>query len=168
MATERSGRWLWLVCAVVAADRASKYAIERTTDEGFRRELIPHVAWLVHSTNSGIAFGMFSGATTGSGWAAILLMGTSAAVILVLGWLLVAGRAGAVLEQAGLALIAGGAAGNLLDRILHHGVTDFLELHAGRFEWPAFNVADSSITIGALLILYELLRGKREASGERA
>jgi signal peptidase II len=165
MARARSSRWLWLVAVVLAADRAIKYAIERTSD-GFRRELVPGLAWLVHSTNPGIAFGFFASAT--DRWIAILLIAASSCVVFLLVWLLATGHAGAEPAQIGLALIAGGAAGNLLDRMMRGGVTDFLELHAGRFEWPAFNLADSAITIGALLVLYEVLRSGREQSGESA
>ena len=81
-------------------------------------------------------------------------------MIILLVWLLLAGHVGRTESQAGLALIAGGAAGNLLDRLLHGGVTDFLELHAGNFRWPAFNLADSAITIGAALIIFEVLAGE--------
>jgi signal peptidase II len=158
-------RWLWLVLAVIAADRAIKYAIERFTSEGFRRDLVPNVVVLVHNVNTGMAFGLLS--ESASRWVSYLLIGSSAAVILLLSWLLAAGRAGDVLTQAGLALIAGGAAGNLLDRLLHGGVTDFLELHAGSFSWPAFNLADSAITIGALLVVLELLRAGQHPSRER-
>ena len=63
------------------------------------------------------------------------------------------------LAGAGLALLAGGAAGNLLDRLIHGAVTDFVELHAGSFYWPAFNLADSAITVGAALLVIELFRG---------
>jgi signal peptidase II len=158
-------RWLWLVLAVIAADRAIKYAIERFTSEGFRRDLVPNVVVLVHNVNTGMAFGLLS--ESASRWVSFLLIGSSAAVILLLSWLLIAGRAGDVLTQTGLALIAGGAAGNLLDRLLHGGVTDFLELHAGSFSWPAFNLADSAITVGALLVVLELLRAGQHPSRER-
>jgi signal peptidase II len=166
MPAARSSPWLWLIPAVLAADRATKLAIERSTPEGYRRELLPGVAWLVHSTNSGIAFGFFSGSA--SQWITVLLAVAAAAVILLLVWLLVSGRAGMAPAQAGLALIAGGAAGNLFDRLAHGGVTDFLELHAGRLEWPAFNLADSAITIGALLVILELVGGGSQAAKERA
>lgn len=165
MARAQSSRWLWLVVGVLAADRAIKYAVEQTSG-GFRRELVPGVAWLVHSTNPGIAFGLFAGAS--EKWISVLLIAAATCVVFLLTWLLATGHAGAEPAQIGLALIAGGAAGNLLDRVMHGGVTDFLELHAGRFEWPAFNLADSAITIGALLVLYEVLRGGREQSGESA
>jgi len=165
MVAARSARWLWLALAILCADRASKYAIERLTDEGFRRPLIPNFADLVHSVNAGIAFGLLS--ESASKWISLVLVLSSAAVILLLGWLLFAGHAGRLESQAGIALIAGGAAGNLLDRLLHGGVTDFLELRAGNFRWPAFNLADSAITIGAALIIFELLSGERHASGAR-
>ena len=162
----RSVRWLWLASAILAADRASKFAVERLTAEGFRRTIIPNFADLVHSVNAGIAFGLFS--DSASRWISVLLALSSAAVIALLVWLLAEGHAGGVQTQIGIALIAGGAAGNLLDRLLYGGVTDFLELHAGSFRWPAFNLADSAITIGAALISLELLSGERHASRARS
>jgi signal peptidase II len=159
-------RWLWLTLAIVAADRASKFAIEWLTAEGFRQPLVPNFADLVHNVNPGIAFGLFS--ETSSKWISFLLVLSSAAVIVLLIWLLVAGYAGRVESQIGIALIAGGATGNLLDRLLHGGVTDFLELHVGTFRWPAFNLADSAITVGAALIIFELLSGEQHASRARS
>ena len=161
-----SVRWLWLALAIVAADRATKFAVERLTAEGFRQPIVPDFADLVHSVNSGIAFGIFS--QSASRWISFLLVLSSAAVIALLVWLLSVGYAGRIESQIGIALIAGGAAGNLLDRLLHGGVTDFLELHAGNFRWPAFNLADSAITAGAALIIFELLSGERHASRARS
>ena len=166
MGVAPSSRWLWLAGAVFAADRATKYLVERYTPDDFRHLLIPGVAWIVHSTNPGLAFGVFAGSR--SRWLSALLIGSAVAVVFLLCWLLVTDRGGGALAQAGLALIAGGAAGNVFDRLAHAGVTDFMELHAGRFEWPAFNLADSAITIGALMVLYELLRGKPQAAAGRA
>ncbi len=166
MPARLSGRWLWLMLAVLVADRATKYILEQSTTEGFRRELVRNVAWLVHSKNPGIAFGLL--AESESGWIAAVLIAISVAAVFWIGWLLVTGHAGGAPTQAGLALIGGGAAGNLYDRVLHGGVTDFIELHAGRFQWPAFNLADSAITIGALLVLYEFLRGGQHTARARA
>jgi signal peptidase II len=157
MGAAPSARWLWLALAVLAVDRATKYAVELLTEEGFQRVLIPQFAALVHSRNTGMAFGLFAGSDTRWLTAALLLV--SFAVVMVLAWLLFAGRVATTLTQAGLALLAGGAAGNLLDRLLHGAVTDFLELHAGSYYWPAFNVADSAITAGAVLMLIEIFRG---------
>jgi len=167
-ANDKAGaRWLWLSLAVLAADRATKFAIERYTSPYFRFSLVSDIVMLVHNQNPGIAFGVFSNST--SPWLAPLLLIISALVIVVLGWLLVSGRAGGRLAQAGLALILGGAAGNALDRLIHGGVTDFVEIRLGTFSWPAFNVADSAISIGAALVVADLVFGgqHRSDSAER-
>jgi signal peptidase II len=91
-----------------------------------------------------------------SPWLRTLLAGGSLVVICVLAWLLVAGQ-GANAASAGIALLLGGATGNLTDRIIHGAVTDFLEVWIGSYRWPAFNVADSAITIGAILLIVDLL-----------
>ena len=147
-------RWLWVSAAVIAADRATKYAVERYTSPFFRRPVISDVVVLVHSQNPGIAFGVFSNSS--SPWLAPVLLVTAAAVMVLLVWMIVTNRAGGALAECGLALILGGAAGNALDRVIHGGVTDFLEVRLWKYIWPAFNVADSAITIGALLLFYEL------------
>jgi signal peptidase II len=157
-----SARWLWLAAAILAADRASKYAVESLTSEGFRRVLIPGFAALVHSRNSGMAFGLFGDG--GARWFPAILLPVAGFVVLLLAWILFAGRVSTALSGAGLALLAGGAAGNLLDRLLHGNVTDFVELHAGNFYWPAFNAADSAITIGAIFLLIEMFAGDSRRS----
>ena len=154
-------RWLWLSLTVLVADRATKFAIERYTNIFFRRPIFSDIAFLVHNQNPGIAFGVFSNSS--SHWVAPLLLAGAAIMIALLGWLLLSGRAGGALAHAGLAIILGGAAGNALDRVMHGGVTDFLEVRLGTYVWPAFNVADSAITIGAVLVLFELLFGSAHA-----
>jgi signal peptidase II len=91
-----------------------------------------------------------------------LLVATSVVVMGLLVWMIVTRRAGGALAQCGLALILGGAAGNALDRVIHGGVTDFLEVRLWTYIWPAFNLADSAITVGAVLVLYELLFGRAQ------
>lgn len=159
----RSARWSWLSLAILVADRVTKAAIETYTAEGFHRALIPGFATLVHSHNPGIAFGLLAGLE--SKWLTAVLIASSSGVIALLGWLLVANRAGGRLSRAGLSLILGGAAGNLLDRLLNGSVTDFFELRLGSYHWPAFNVADSAITIGAALVVLELLVVQRSQRG---
>jgi signal peptidase II len=83
-------------------------------------------------------------------------------------WLLATGRAGGRLGQTGLALILGGAAGNVLDRASRHSVTDFIDFHIGNYHWYTFNVADSAIVIGAGLVVLELFRDWRHPTHERA
>lgn len=147
-------RWLWLTLTIVVLDRATKAWFETQTTEGWRHEVVHHFIYLVHSSNPGIAFSLF--ADSNSPWLHILLIAGSLVVICVLAWLLVAGQGGAM-ASAGVALLIGGATGNLTDRILHGAVTDFLEVWLGTFRWPAFNVADSAITIGAILLILDLL-----------
>jgi signal peptidase II len=156
-------RWLWLSLAVLAADRATKFAIERHTSPFFRHSIISDIIVLVHSQNPGIAFSMFSDSR--SPWLAPVLVLGSVVVMVLLVWMIVTGRAGGALAQCGLALILGGAAGNALDRVIHGGVTDFLEVRLWKYIWPAFNVADSAITIGAVLVLFELLLGGSRQQG---
>ncbi len=162
MSGRPGARWLWLSFGVLAADRATKFAIEHYTSEFFRFPIFSDIVILVHNQNPGIAFGVFSNSS--SPWLAPLLLVSSALVIALLVWLLATGRAGGSLAHAGLALILGGAAGNALDRLIHGGVTDFLEVRLGTYRWPAFNVADSAISIGAVLVLVELLLGGRHRS----
>jgi signal peptidase II len=161
--SHRSGaRWLWLSLVVLAVDRATKFAIERYTSPFFRFSVFSDMVTLVHNQNPGIAFGVFS--TSNSRWLAPALLLSSALVIFVFAWLLINGRVGGRFSQAGLALILGGAAGNALDRLMHGGVTDFIEVHLGSFVWPSFNVADSAISIGAALIIVELIFGGQRRS----
>ena len=163
----QGARWLWLSLAVLAADRATKFAIERYTSPFFRHSIVSDIVVLIHSQNPGIAFGVFSNSS--SPWLTPLLILSSAVVMVLLAWMIVRGRAGGALAQCGLALILGGAAGNALDRVLHGGVTDFLEVRLWKYIWPAFNIADSVITIGAVLVLFELMFASRHpgASTER-
>jgi signal peptidase II len=103
-----------------------------------------------------------------SAWLAPLLIAFSVGVIALLVWLLVTGRAGGWLGQVGLALILGGALGNVLDRVLRRSVTDFIDFHIGRYHWYTFNLADSAIVIGAALVVLELFRDWNHPAQERA
>ena len=159
MSGAAGARWLWLSLGVLVADRSTKFAIERYTSLSFRRPILSDIVVLVHNQNPGIAFGVFSDSS--SRWLAPLLMSAAAAMMILLVWVLITGRAGGPLAQSGVALILGGVAGNTLDRLIHGGVTDFLDVRLGTYHWPAFNAADSAITIGAVLVLIELLFGGR-------
>jgi signal peptidase II len=148
-------RWLWLTLAVVILDRATKAWFESQTVEGWHREVVHNFIYLVHSRNPGIAFGVFADSPS-IGMRIALILG-SAIVIGALAWLFVAGQSSGSLTAAGLALLLGGATGNVTDRIVHGAVTDFFEVWLGNYHWPAFNVADSAITIGAFLIIIDVL-----------
>jgi signal peptidase II len=152
-------RWLWLTLAVVFLDRASKAWFESQTVEGWRHELIHNFIYLVHSRNPGLAFGILSDSASAA--TRIILILGSIAIIAVLARLLVTNQSGNAMGIAGLALLLGGATGNVTDRIVHGAVTDFFEIWFGTYRYPAFNVADSAITIGAALVLLDILFGRR-------
>ena len=160
--------WYWLsflALVILAADQISKFAVYRFTFAGSNHILIPGLLNLVHTSNPGVAFGLL--ANSQSPWLAKMLIVFSVAVIGLLVWLLATGRAGGRLGQCGLALILGGATGNVLDRVLRRSVTDFIDFHVGNFHWYTFNVADSAIVIGAGLVILELFRDWRHPSQER-
>jgi signal peptidase II len=159
MAGARSVAWGWLVIVIVLvliADQAAKHAIERYTTMDYFHVVIPGLLNLIHTHNPGVAFSMFANAH--SPVVRFLLVLFSVGVIVFLFWLLAAERAGGKMGQVGMALIIGGAVGNVLDRLTRRGVTDFIDLHVGSYHWPTFNVADSAIVAGAALVLLELFR----------
>ena len=164
--TSLSGtRWVWLSLAVVAADRVTKILLDRASEPGFQRAIIPGFLNLVHARNRGVAFSIFDGSD--SPWLRGALIVFALAAVTLFAWMLETGRASTRAERWGFALVLAGAAGNLIDRVLYGSVFDFLDFHVRDWHWPAFNVADSAITIGACLIFWEMIFGKA-ASGDAA
>src|SRR5689334_6186707 len=164
-ASQPRGHWSTLALlslVVLVADQASKFAIDRFTLPGSLHVVIPGLLNIVHSTNTGVAFGLL--ADSPNPVKGPLLIAFAVAVIGLLFWLLVTGRAGGWLGEWGLALILGGAAGNVLDRAVHHSVIDFIDFYIGAYHWYTFNLADSAILIGAGLVVIELLRDWRPSS----
>jgi signal peptidase II len=151
-----------LIAGVVALDRVTKLYIRARVSPVDVFPVIPRFFNIVHTENPGAAFGMFSDSPTE--WRGILLVGISAAVMTILGvmlWRMAAGQSH--LMSTGLALVFGGALGNLVDRLFRGTVTDFLQLFFGSYEFPSFNVADSAITIGAGLLVLDLWRSRKKA-----
>jgi signal peptidase II len=153
-------RWLWLTLLVVVLDRGTKAWFETQTVEGWRHQVAANFIYLVHSQNPGVAFGVL--ADSASIWTRVALIAGSVVVIAILARMLVASRSGGAWSAAGLALLLGGATGNVTDRIMHGGVTDFFEVWLGSYRWPAFNVADSAIAIGAALLIGDVLFSSRQ------
>ncbi len=124
--------------------------------------VIPGWLQIIHTENPGAAFGMLA---EGNPFVrSAVLIGISALVLIFVASALL-GRSGsfsAPLARFGLALILGGAIGNLYDRVTRGTVTDFIEVFHGSWSFPAFNVADSAITVGAIFLLLDLLRPKRK------
>ena len=157
-----NGRLPWLALTVLVADQVTKRVISQVLPIDGITVVIPGLFNLVHTDNRGVAFGILADAH--SPWVASLLIAFSLAVMCLLAWLLVSDRIPGQMGQIGAALILGGAAGNVFDRLLHHSVVDFLDFHIHGYHWPAFNVADSAIVIGGGLIVLSLLGEQRETA----
>lgn len=161
---------LLLAAGVLALDRATKIWVQRSVSPWETIAVIPGFFNLVHTENRGIVFGLFSEAE-GLLRTAVVLGATGVALLAIIAWLwrLPEDPPGKRSHtRLALALILGGAAGNLYDRFFQGAVTDFLDFHLAGYHWPAFNIADSAITVGAGLILLDLLPARRDAgSGGR-
>ena len=154
----RWSRWLLVSASVIVADAATKAAMMATFQPGEERPFTSFFS-LVLTFNTGAAFSFLAGADGWQRWA-FAAIAVAASVLIV--WLL--RRGGDTLYCLGLALILGGALGNLWDRLEWGHVVDFLDFHAAGWHWPAFNVADSAITIGAVLLILESFV-RRDAGG---
>ena len=154
-------RWLWLSAIVVAVDQLSKAFIVTHFELFERRALLP-VLEVTRLHNKGAAFSFLSEA---AGWQHYLFLGLAGLVSVgIVVWLLRLRPPGHALLAAGLSLILGGALGNAIDRLARGYVVDFIHFHwLERWYFPAFNAADTAITVGAgLLILDSLLESRRE------
>ena len=151
-----------LAAAVFALDRHSKWIVERQVSAAETHTVIPGFFDIVFSQNRGVAFGILN--DSNSEWRTALLIGLSAAAVLVVSAVLWNARRMDPLPLWGLSLILGGAAGNVFDRIVWGRVTDFLEFYIGQYHWPTFNIADSAIVIGSGLFLLDALRSRRPAA----
>ena len=158
-------RWLTLTLFIVVGDRATKALIEARTTEGWHHELIRNFIYLVHSKNPGIAFSIFANSQPPLLRYGLVVL--SLLFICALSWLLITSKSVTWRSLAGLSLLIGGAAGNLTDRVLHGAVTDFFEVWFGSYRYPAFNVADSAITIGAILVLLDVLFPSQKVQNPR-
>jgi len=159
-AMQSGWRWLPLAVAVVLADQLSKGWIERAFALYDSVAVLP-VLDITRLHNPGAAFSFLAGAGGWQRWAFTGLALVVSAAILV--WLRVVPARSQVALASGLALILGGALGNVLDRIEHGHVVDFIHVHWGRAYFPAFNIADAAITVGAgLLLLDAFLEWRRE------
>jgi len=155
--------WLWLSLVVIVLDQATKFLVTRFLELYERVEVLPVLDFtLLH--NTGAAFSMLAGA---SGWQRWFFIGLALVVsLLLVVWIWRTPR-GEKLLPLSLALILGGALGNVIDRVLHGYVVDFIHAHWGTAYFPAFNIADSAITIGALLLIVDAFREKGpHASGQ--
>ncbi|HEY9064517.1 MAG TPA: signal peptidase II [Burkholderiaceae bacterium] len=162
MASNKSGGsllpWLGIATLVIVLDQLTKALIVRSFQLNESLTLTP---WfnIVRWHNSGAAFSFLHDA---AGWQRWLFVGLGVAAAAFIVWML-RSHAGQRLFAWALALILGGALGNVIDRLLHGHVVDFIQVHWRSAYFPAFNVADSAITVGAVLLILDELRRVRRA-----
>ena len=149
-------RPLLIALAVLLLDRITKWAIAQTIPLEDAINIIPGFFRLTHLENTGAAFSLF--ADSSSPFRTTLLIAFSVAALAVVSFLLWKDRSAFHSGTLALSLILGGAVGNLWDRIVDGKVTDFLDFYIGVHHWPPFNVADSAIVVGALLLFMRMLR----------
>lgn len=147
--------WFALAAALVVADQLTKRVIVERFAYGESIALLP-ILDLTRLHNTGAAFSLLADQ---SGWQRWFFSAIAAAVAIALAWMLLRLERGTARAlAASYALILAGAVGNLIDRLQHGYVVDFVHLHWQGWYYPAFNVADSAITIGALLLIYDAFR----------
>jgi signal peptidase II len=143
--------------AILIADRASKMWIDRHVTAWDVWPVIPGFMNIIHAENPGMAFSLL--ATAAAPIRQVVLIGLASAVLAMVAVMLWRSVAG--LERWALALVMGGAVGNLWDRIARGTVTDFVDVYYGSWHWATFNVADSAISVGAILLGVYLLMGPK-------
>jgi signal peptidase II len=155
MARKSTGLLLWLGIAVIVVllDQVSKITMSRLLVYGQSEMITPYFN-LVMVYNQGAAFSFLANS---GGWQRWFFSGLAMVVSLGIIWMLHK-NSGQRLFCWALTLILGGAVGNLIDRLLYGHVIDFLDFHIGTLHWPAFNLADSAITVGAALFVLDELR----------
>lgn len=142
-------KWLWLSAAVILVDQITKYTAERMLVLYAPVELTPF-ANLTLVYNPGAAFSFLGDA---SGWQRWFFVAVAFGASVFIVWWMRALQPGERWTAAGLALILGGALGNVIDRLWHGHVIDFLDFHYAGYHWPAFNIADAAITVGAVILV---------------
>lgn len=153
-------RWLWLAAVVIVADQLSKWWVVNAFELYQRVELLSWLG-LTRLHNTGAAFSFLADA---GGWQRWFFVGLGVVVSGgVLVWLRSLPRSGQAILACGLALIVGGALGNVIDRVVYGYVVDFISVHYQQ-DWffPAFNVADSAISVGAFFLILDMIVGSHE------
>jgi signal peptidase II len=155
-------RFLLGSLAIVVLDQWSKWLVEVHLPQHATEPVIPGLLNLTHVRNTGVAFGLFAadgvGGSGGGGWLLTLLGIAALAAVSIYFF----GFARDRLLLTALALVMGGAVGNLIDRVSSGAVTDFIDFYVGAHHWPSFNVADSAISIGIVLMALDSLRPRHK------
>ena len=155
-------KWLWLSLGVIVLDQAAKQIAEAMLPPHQAVEVLPFFDWYL-TYNSGAAFSFLAGAGGWQRWFFTIVAVVISAVILQ--WLRKLPR-DETLTAASLSLILGGAIGNLIDRLYLGHVVDYIQVWLGSYPWPAFNVADAAISIGAVMLILSSFAGSRKPGTE--
>jgi signal peptidase II len=150
-----------IAIVVLLLDRLAKWTVEVNIPLHDSISVLPGFLRFTHVQNRGAAFGLF--AESPSEWKAAVLVMFSVVALAIVCFLLWKNSHAMSTTGVGLALILGGALGNLWDRLVSGHVVDFLDIYVGNYHWPAFNLADSAIVIGAMLLVSEILFSKAPA-----
>jgi signal peptidase II len=152
--------YLFLSLAILVLDQWTKWLVEVHLPHSASHPVLPGFLNLTHVKNTGVAFGLFASHGADGGAWLLVVMGVVALAAVVFYFRLAPARNRLLLYS--LALIVGGAVGNLIDRLASGAVTDFLDVYVGTYHWPAFNVADSAITVGIGLMILDSFRSHRK------
>lgn len=158
MHLQKKKPYLFIILAIIIADQASKWLVTRFMPLDTVRDVIKGCFRLWHVRNSGAVWGLFSGHD--GGLVPGIITALAMAGLLVVAFFFLRADSRSRLELAAYALILGGALGNIIDRLRLGYVVDFLDAYIKSQHWPTFNVADSCITIGVLLLALSMWRGK--------
>lgn len=153
---------LGLALAVLVPDQITKWLVQQHLALNESVPVIPGLFDLVHVSNLGAAFGFLN--TTDITWQRALFVAVTLLALAVISYMLAKAGDGETFLVWGLGLILGGALGNLVDRVRFGHVVDFLDFYVGDWHWPAFNVADMGISLGAACLILSLYRKKPHAS----
>jgi signal peptidase II len=145
-------KWLWLSALIIVLDQFTKYFADSNLDLRVPLEVFPNLNMTL-CYNKGAAFSILSNA---GGWQRWFLMVVSLIVSIGLVYWLHEADKNRKFITLGLALIIGGAVGNLIDRSLYGYVIDFIDVYYDYWHWPAFNIADSAISVGATLLIIDM------------
>lgn len=155
-----------IALGVLLLDRLTKRLVAKEISLHDNIPVIKRIVYITHVENRGAAFGLFNDSP--SAWTLGLLVLFSVVALVVVSALLWRNGHSMTASAVGLSLILGGALGNLWDRLLTGRVVDFLVVYIGSYQWPAFNVADSAIVVGAGLLVFEILFAKSPTAAKSA
>ncbi len=156
-------RYLFVSLAVIVADQWTKWLVELHLPHHVAQPIVPGFFNLTHVRNTGVAFGLFAASGMSTSWVLTALGLLALAAVGVYFFLASPHDRGLLVA---LALVVGGAVGNLIDRVSSGAVTDFIDVYVGIHHWPSFNVADSAISIGIVLMAIDSLRSHKHPTSE--